>query len=163
MADSESTTPAGLRVGDPAPDFELKDQHGQSVRLSSFRGEKTVVVMFYPFAFSGVCTGELCEVRDNLPRFDSEETVLLAISCDMMFSLRAFAERDGLEFSLLSDFWPHGAVAEKYGVFDAERGCANRSTFIVDKDGVLRWNVHNAMPQARDLDEQLKVVADLAA
>ncbi|MGZ4495010.1 MAG: peroxiredoxin [Nocardioides sp.] len=152
-----------LEIGQEAPDFELKDQHGQSVRLSSFRGEKAVVLMFYPFAFSGVCTGELCEVRDNLPKFESDDAVVLAVSCDMMFSLRAFAEKDGLEFPLLSDFWPHGAVASSYGVFDEQRGCANRSTFIVDKEGVLRWSVHNKMPEARDLAAQLAVLDDLAA
>ena len=147
-----------LEIGRQAPDFELKDQFGQPVRLSSFRGEKAVVVMFYPFAFSGVCTGELCEVRDNLPRFDSEDVVLLAISCDMMFALRAFAEKERLEFPLLSDFWPHGAVAEAYGVFDPARGCPTRSTFIVDREGVLRWSVHNKLPEARDLSEQLSVL-----
>ena len=151
----------GPQLGQQAPDFELQDQFGQPVRLSSFRGRKAVVLMFYPFAFSRVCTGELCEVRDNLPRFQSEDVALLAISCDMMFSLRAFAEQDGLEFPLLSDFWPHGAVAEEYGVFDARRGCATRSTFIVDQQGVLRWVVHNAMPEARDLAAQLEVLEEL--
>jgi len=93
-----------------APDFALRDQHGQVVRLSSFRGEKTVVVMFYPYAFSGVCTGELRAVRDRLPQLQSEHVALLAVSCDPMFSLRAFAEADGLGFPLLSDFWPHADV-----------------------------------------------------
>ena len=152
-----------LEVGRPAPDFELKDQHGQAVRLSSFRGEKAVVLMFYPFAFSGVCTGELNEVRDKASGFDSERVTLLAVSCDPMFALRVFADRDGLGFPLLSDFWPHGAVAERYGVFDAERGCAKRSTFIVDRAGVVRWSVHNAMPQPRDLAEQLRVLDEVAA
>jgi peroxiredoxin len=152
----------GIEVGDQAPDFELRDQHGQPVRLSTFRGEKAVVVMFYPFAFSRVCTGELRAVRDSLPQWQSAGVQLLAVSCDMMFSLRAFAEQDGLEFPLLSDFWPHGAVASAYGVFDATTGAADRSTFIVDRHGVVRWVVHNAMPQARDLAEQVRVLARLA-
>ena len=117
------------------PDFTLRDQHGQDVSLSSFRGRKAVVVMFYPFAFSRVCTGELCAVRDRLPTFESDDVQVLALSCDPMFALRAFAEQDGLTFPLLSDFWPHGAVARAYGVFNEERGCSDRSTFIVDKDG----------------------------
>jgi peroxiredoxin len=150
-----------LEIGQQAPDFELRDQHGQQVALSSFRGSRAVTVMFYPFAFSGVCTGELCSVRDNLPTFESDDVQVLAVSCDPMFSLRAFAERDGLTFPLLSDFWPHGEVARAYGVFNEERGCADRSTFIVDKAGVLRWTVHNEMPQARDLQEQARVLADL--
>ena len=151
-----------LEIGTPAPDFELRDQHGQTVGLSSYRGRRTVVVMFYPFAFSRVCSGELGAVRDDLSRFVSDDVQLVAVSCDPMFSLRAFAERDGLTFPLLSDFWPHGEVAAAYGVFDAERGCAERSTFIVDRQGVLRWSVHNAMPDARDLDEQVRVLADVS-
>jgi len=150
-----------LEIGDPAPDFELRDQHGATVRLSSHQGSKAVVVMFYPFAFSGVCTGELCEVRDSLPTFESDDVALLAVSCDPMFALRAFAEQDGLTFPLLSDFWPHGEVAAAYGVLNTERGCATRSTFIVDRAGVLRWSVHNAMPEARDLQEQARVLADV--
>jgi peroxiredoxin len=150
-----------VQIGQQAPDFELRDQHGQRVALASFRGSRAVTVMFYPFAFSGVCTGELCSVRDNLPAFESDDVTVLAVSCDPMFSLRAFAERDELTFPLLSDFWPHGAVARAYGVFNEDRGCADRSTFIVDRTGVVRWMVHNEMPQARDLQEQARVLADL--
>jgi peroxiredoxin len=148
-------------TGDLAPDFSLRDQHGATVTLSSYRGAKAVVLMFYPFAFSSVCTGELCQVRDELPTFESDHAQVLAISCDPVFSLRAFAEQDGLTFPLLSDFWPHGEVAKAYGVFNEQRGCAMRSTFIVDRDGVLRWSVHNEMPDARDLEQQAKVLADL--
>jgi peroxiredoxin len=151
-----------LETGQEAPDFTLRDQHGQQVSLSSFRGEKAVVVMFYPYAFSRVCTGELCAVRDSLPNFESDDVQVLAVSCDPLFSLRAFAEQDGLTFPLLSDFWPHGAVAAAYGVLDEERGCAARSTFIVDKQGVLRWSVHNAMRDARDLAEQVRVLNEVA-
>jgi mycoredoxin-dependent peroxiredoxin len=147
-------------VGDAAPDFELRDQHGQAVRLSSYRG-RPVVLMFYPFAFSRVCTGELRSVRDDHPELAGGAAQLLAISCDPMFSLREFADRESLGFPLLSDFWPHGEVASTYGVLDRERGCATRSTFVVDADGVVRWSVHNAMPDARDLQEQARVLAGL--
>jgi peroxiredoxin len=150
-----------MERGQRAPDFELRDQHGQSVALSSFRGSKSVVVMFYPFAFSRVCTSELCEVRDNLTTFVSDDVQLLAVSCDPMFSLRAFADQDGLEFPLLSDFWPHGSVSKAFDVFDDELGCSKRSSFIIDKDGVLRWSVHSAMPQARDLREYSRVLGGL--
>jgi mycoredoxin-dependent peroxiredoxin len=148
-------------IGNPAPDFSLRDQHGATVSLSSYQGQKAVVVMFYPYAFSRVCTGELCEVRDNLPTFQSDDVALVAVSCDPVHSLRAYAEQDGLTFPLLSDFWPHGEVARAYGVFNEKRGCADRSTFIVDRAGVLRWCVHNEMPDARDLEQQAKVLADL--
>jgi peroxiredoxin len=150
-----------LETGRPAPDFTLRDQHGQSVRLSSYQGQKAVVVMFYPFAFSRVCTGELCAVRDSLSTFESDAVQVLAVSCDPMFALRAFAEQDRLTFPLLSDFWPHGATAKAYGVFDEDRGCADRSTYIVDKGGLVRWSVHNAMPDARDLREQASVLASI--
>jgi mycoredoxin-dependent peroxiredoxin len=151
----------GPLTGLEAPDFELRDQHGRPTRLSSFRGSQAVVVMFYPYAFSRVCTGELSAVRDH-PAFAHAGVQLLAVSCDPMFALRALAERDALSFPLLSDFWPHGEVARAYGVFDEERGCAERSTFIVDRSGWVRWVVHNPMPEARDLEEQVRVLGEVA-
>jgi peroxiredoxin len=150
-----------LDAGAPAPPFTLRDQHGQSIELASYRQRKAVVVMFYPFAFSSVCTGELCAVRDSLHTFESDAVQVLAVSCDPVYALRVFAERDGLTFPLLSDFWPHGATARAYGVFNEERGCADRSTYIVDRDGLIRWSVHNAMPEARDLREQAAALADV--
>jgi mycoredoxin-dependent peroxiredoxin len=151
-----------VEIGQQAPAFALRDQHGATVSLASYRGDKAVVLMFYPFAFSRVCTGELCEVVDNLSTFVSDDVQILAVSCDPMFTLRAFAEREGLTFPLLSDFWPHGEVAGAYGVLNADRGCAERSTFIIDRDGVVRWLVHNRMADSRDLAEQASVLARLA-
>ena len=150
-------------TGRPAPDFELRDQHGQSVRLSDFRGDKAVVLVFYPYAFSAVCTGELRAIRDALPTYQNERVQLLAVSCDPMFALRVFADQERLGYPLLSDFWPHGAVAQSYGVFDPERGCAERGTFVIDRDGVLRWSVHNAIPDARSLADYEHALARLAA
>jgi len=150
-----------LDIGTSAPDFELSDQHGQDVRLSSFAGQKAVVLVFYPYAFSRVCTGELDDVRDRVAEFVTDDVQLLALSCDPMFSLRAFADADDLKFPLLSDFWPHGAVARSYGVFDDQRGCASRSTFIVDRQGILRWSVHNPMGEARNLDDYARVLDEL--
>ncbi|MCL7377183.1 peroxiredoxin [Streptomyces sp. 35G-GA-8] len=161
-----------IEVGAPAPDFELKDNHGRTVRLSDFRrsedgaeggaqGGKNVVLLFYPFAFTGVCTGELCALRDELPSFVNDDTQLLAVSNDSIHTLRVFGEQEGLEYPLLSDFWPHGAVSRAYGVFDEEKGCAVRGTFIIDKDGVVRWTVVNGLPDARDLDEYVKALAAL--
>ena len=151
-----------LDVGQPAPDFALRNQHGQTVSLADFRGRKNVVVLFYPWAFSGVCTGELVEIRDHVGDLQNDTSELLAISCDPMYSLRAFAERDGLEFSLLSDFWPHGDVARQYGIFNQEIGISGRSTFIVDREGIVRWQVSNAIGEARDLDAYRKALTDLA-
>lgn len=150
-----------IQVGDKAPDFELRDNHGATVKLSDLRGEKNVVVLFYPFAFTGVCTGELCELRDNLPKFVNGEVQLLAVSNDSIHTLRVFAEQEGLPYPLLSDFWPHGEVSRAYGVFDEDKGCAVRGTFIIDKEGVVRWSVVNALPDARDLNEYVAALDTL--
>ncbi|MFE7435325.1 peroxiredoxin [Streptomyces tendae] len=147
-----------IQVGDKAPDFELKDNHGRTVRLSEFRGRKNVVLIFYPFAFTGVCTGELCEVRDSLPQFSDRDTQVLAVSNDSIHTLRVFAEQEGLEYPLLSDFWPHGNVSRDYGVFDEDKGCAVRGTFVIDQEGVVRWTVRNGLPDARDLTEYVKAL-----
>lgn len=143
-----------LSVGDRAPDFALRDQHGQEVRLSSFAGQKAVLVVFYPYAFSGVCTGELTGFRDRLGDFETDDTTLLAVSCDPIYTQRALADRDGIFFPLLTDFWPHGAVAAAYGVLDEAEGCASRSSFVVGKDGLVKWTLHNQRGEARDLDLQ---------
>lgn len=150
-----------LDVGRPAPDFALRDQHGQHTSLASYRGQQAVVVMFYPHAFSRVCAGELRAVRDALPQFQNDDVQLLAISCDSVFTLRAFSEHDRLEYPLLSDFWPHGAVAQAYGVFDDCHGCALRGTFVVDRAGLLRWQVVSAIADARDLDDCRLALAGL--
>lgn len=150
-----------IEVGQEAPDFELKDQHGRPVRLSSFRGHKNVVLVFYPFAFTGVCTGELKALRDGRPSLDNDDVALLAASTDSMYALRVFAEQEGLEFPLLSDFWPHGAVASAYGVLHERVGAALRGTFIIDTSGVVRWSVVNDLGDARDVEDYLKVLAEL--
>ena len=152
---------APLAVGAAAPDFTLKDQNGQDVTLSQFRGDKAVVLVFYPFAFSGICTGELCEIRDNLGAFVSDDVQVLAISCDHMFSQRAWADKEGYFFPLLSDFWPHGAVAQSYGVFNERAGAALRGTFLVDRDGVIRWTLVNEIGTARDFSGYHAALADL--
>lgn len=139
-----------LQVGTSAPTFALRDQHGQTVELAGVRGGP-VVLVFYPFAFSRICTGELVELR-TLSR-ELEDGRLLAVSCDPIFALRAFAEAERLEFALLSDFWPHGAVARAYGVFDDDRGCPRRSTLLLDQDGVIQWSVHNPAGQARSAED----------
>ena len=145
----------GPAVGETAPDFRLRDQFGQDVSLSAFRGRKAVALVFYPFAFSGVCTGELSGLRDRLAGFLTFDTELLAVSCDPVYAQRAFADAEGLNFPLLSDYWPHGSVAQAYGVFDEDKGCPTRSSFVVDRDGRVAWSVHNEAADARDLDEHL--------
>ena len=150
-----------LEIGSSAPDFKLKNQHGEEISLSLFKGKKNVVVLFYPFAFSGICTGELCGLRDDLASFQNDNVELLAISCDPMYSLKAYAEKEGYKFSLLADFWPHGEVAKKFGVFNEDRGCAIRGTFIIDKSGILRWSVINSIGDARSLVDYKEELAKL--
>lgn len=148
-----------LEIGSPAPDFALKDQHGETVRLSDFRGATSVLLVFYPFAFSGICTGELCEIRDDLSGFEADGVQVVALSCDPMWSLRAFADREGYAFPLLSDFWPHGATAQAYDVFDPVHGFAVRGSFLVDTAGTLRWSVVNGPGEARDLTAYREAIA----
>ena len=150
-----------LEIGSAAPDFTLKNQHGEDITLSSLRGTN-VVLVFIPFAFSGICTGELCEIRDNPDAFASEGAEVLAISCDHFFSNRAFADRDGYTFSILSDFWPHGEVSRAYGSFNEDAGAPNRGAFVIDREGVLRWQVVNGIGEARDLADYRAALADLA-
>jgi peroxiredoxin len=145
----------GLELGGQAPDFTLRDQFGQDVTLSSYRDRKAVAILFFPFAFTGVCAGEMAGIRDRLAEFLTFDTEILAISCDPIYSLRAWADQDGLNFPLLSDFWPHGEVARAYDVFDEQTGAPGRSSYVVDKAGNLAWSVHNARPEGRDLGEHL--------
>lgn len=150
-----------IEVGHRAPDFELRDQHAQVHRLSSYNGAKNVVLVFFPFTFTGVCTGELCAIRDDLRSLQNCGTQVLAISCDPMASLRAFADRERIDYPLLSDFWPHGAVASSYGVFNSSIGAADRGTFVIDREGVVRWNVRTPLGEARDVAAYQKALAEI--
>ena len=150
-----------LSIGSAAPDFELSDQHGEKISLSSFKGKKNGVVLFIPFAFTGTCTGELCALRDDLAPFQNDNVQLLAISCDSMFTQRIFAEQEGYKFPVLADFWPHGAAAKAYGIFNEELGCAMRGTFIIDKEGILRWQVINGLGDARNIADYKTAISAL--
>ncbi len=150
-----------LSVGDVAPEFSLKDQHGVDVSLAELRADKAVLVIFYPFAFSGTCTGELCEIRDDLSAFENDAVQVVAVSCDPMHTLRAWAEDQGYDFPLLSDFWPHGAVAQAYGVFKEDAGFAIRGSFLIGTDGTVKWAVVNGPGEARDTGAYRTAVAAL--
>ena len=150
-----------LTIGSPAPQFSLTNQHGENISLADYKGKKNVVVLFYPFAFSGICTGELCGLRDDLAAFQNENVELIAISCDPMYAQKAFAEKEGYKFPVLADFWPHGAAAKAYGVFNEERGCAIRGTFIIDKEGILRWQVVNGLGDTRNIVDYKAALASI--
>ena len=156
----DAGTHQGVRVGDIAPDFSLPNQFGEPVSLSGLRG-MPVVVVFYPFAFSGICTGELGGLRDNVASFASSGTRLLAVSVDSKYTLRAYAAAEGFGFDLLADFWPHGEAARRFGAFDAERGTAGRSTFVIDSAGVVRDAFSTPSGQARPLERYLHALASL--
>jgi peroxiredoxin len=126
-----------LATGTEAPDFTLKDNNGEDVTLSAFREKQNVVLVFYPFTFTGVCQGELCSLRDDLSEYENANAQVVAISCDSRHSQKLWAEQQGFTFPVLSDFWPHGAVARAYGVFNDQLGCANRATFVIDKQGTI--------------------------
>lgn len=150
-----------MEVGQSAPEFTLTNQYGESISLADFRGRKNVVLMFYPFAFTGICTGELCELRDSKADFDADDAEILSVSCDTPHTLKVYATQENLSHSLLSDFWPHGEVAQAYGVFLPDKGFATRGTFVIDKAGIVRWSVVNAPGQARSADEYKEALAAL--
>lgn len=152
-----------LEVGTQAPDFTLKDQNNEEITLSSLRGDKSVLVVFYPLAFSGICTGELDALRNDLDQFQNADVQVVAVSVDSGFALKAWSEQKGYEFPLLSDFWPHGKVAADYGVFNDKAGIANRGTFLVDADGVVRFAEMNQPGEPRDQDAWKQALAALPA
>lgn len=159
MSDVPGMTP--LPVGTEAPEFELRDQNNEVVRLSSFRGEKAVLLVFYPWAFTSICTGELGKLRDNIDAFANDKVQVLTISVDSAFAHKIFAQRDGLNFPLLSDFWPHGAVAEAYGVFNTDAGASNRGTFLVDAEGIIRFSEANEIGLGRNPQDWIDAIAEL--
>lgn len=152
-----------LAVGAEAPDFTLPDYNKEQVSLSDFRGKKNVLLVFYPFAFSGVCQGELCQVRDDLSDFQNDDVQVLGVSVDTPFSLKAWANEQNYTFPLLSDFWPHGETAKAYGVFNEKAGMANRGTFLIDREGKVRFAEANEPGEARDQDVWKKALAELSA
>ena len=148
-------------VGRCAPEFTLTDQYGGRVSLHDVRGRKNAVVVFYPFAFSGICTGELREIRDGLEDFQDDDIQVFTVSCDPMFSLRTWADAEGHFFPLLSDFWPHGDVARRYGVFNDHDGAPRRGTFLIDRSGTLVWSEIKDAGQRRDFDHYRAALAEL--
>jgi peroxiredoxin (alkyl hydroperoxide reductase subunit C) len=152
-----------VEIENEAPDFTLKDQNNQEWTLSEFRGDRNVLVVFYPVAFSPICTGELCQLRDDLAEFQNSDAQVLAVSVDSTYTLKAWSDQQGYDFPLLADFWPHGKVAQSYGVFNDTAGIANRGTFLVDTDGVIRFAEMNQPGEARDQTAWKQALAALPA
>ncbi|WP_204080477.1 peroxiredoxin [Mycobacterium riyadhense] len=139
-----------LDVGAGAPDFTLRDQNYQSVTLSGYRGDKNVLLVFFPLAFTGICQGELDQLRDHLPEFENDDSAVLAISVGPPPTHKIWATQSGFLFPVLSDFWPHGEVSQSYGVFNDKAGYSNRGTFVVDRSGIIRFAEMKQPGEARD-------------
>jgi peroxiredoxin len=151
-----------VEIGQEAPDFELRSSTGDTVKLSSFRGDKAVALVFYPFTFTKVCHGELCALRDDISRYESAGVQVLAISCDTAPAQKKWAEEEGYNFPVLADFWPHGKVAQAYGVFNDALGCAMRHTFLIDKDGkVVDTFATDAIGTPREAERYNEALAKL--
>lgn len=150
-----------IRPGEQAPDFTLLDQNREEFTLAELRGRRAVLIVFYPFAFTGICTGELNRIRDDLPSFQNDAVETVTISCDSVYSQKVFSLREGFEFPLLADFWPHGEVARRYGVFNETGGYADRGTFLVDREGVVRFTERNSIGDGRDADDWITAIKSL--
>jgi peroxiredoxin len=148
-------------VGDPAPGFRLRDQNNQEVDLRDFHTRKAVLLVFYPLAFTGTCQGELGAVQQHLPDFQNDRVQVLTVSVDSPYAHKIWADREGYTFPLLSDFWPHGAVASAYGVLNEAKGYANRGTFLIDATGVVRFAEVVSAAQPRDQSAWLAAIAAL--
>lgn len=147
-----------LSVGTTAPDFELRSHTGQTVKLSSFKGKKQVVVAFHPLAFTPVCATQMQTYERERPRLDALNAHVLAISVDAGPSKKAWAESlGGISYDLLSDFHPHGKVATDYGVMRAD-GISERAIFVVAKDGKVAWAKQYQIPEQPDLGELFKAL-----
>ncbi|MBL3686968.1 peroxiredoxin [Leucobacter zeae] len=151
-----------LQVGAEAPDFTLSDQHGEELTLSELVAESPVAIVFFPLAYSGICTGELCELRDNLSIFEDSKIRLIGVSVDSVYTLKAWTEQEGYEFSILSDFWPHGEVAKAYDAFVEEAGIANRATLVIGQDRTVLASFETAPGEARDFSAYKDAIAALA-
>jgi mycoredoxin-dependent peroxiredoxin len=147
------------RVGDTAPDFSLKDQTQQEVKLSDFRGKKRVVLVFYPLDWSPVCTNEHACLVDGMKQFEQLDAQVLGLSVDSVWSHKAYAEKMGIRYPLLADFQPRGAVAAKYGVYLEDKGITGRAISIIDRDGKIAWQKNYDIPVVPDIKEVAQALA----
>jgi len=150
-----------LKIGDEAPDFNLTSHLDTRVTLSQFRGKKNVVLAFYPLNWTPVCSGQIPGYQEVLNRFDEFDTQILGISVDSTPSHQSWAyTMGGIDYPLLSDFWPHGAVAEKYGVM-TDAGFTERALFVIDKQGIIRYIDHHDLNHEPDPEELFKELKKL--
>lgn len=151
-----------IEIGQFAPDFTLNNQYGEAVTLAEHLG-RPVALVFYPFAFSSVCTGEMCQLQDMMDEVQEADALLLAVSTDSQYVLKAFSREESLEFDLLSDFWPHGETARAFGVFDETTGMASRTTFLIDADGIVLDRFTSEITSQRPVERYREALAKLPA
>ena len=152
-----------IAVGQTAPDFLLKDQYDKDVKLSDFAGRKNVVLVFYPLDWSPVCSNEHSCLVNDMKKFETLEAAVLGISVDSAWSHKAYAEKMGIKYSLLADFNPRGAMADKYGVYLAEKGITGRAIVIVGKDGKVAWVKNYDIPVVPDVAEVASALQQVKA
>ena len=151
-----------LNPGDEAPDFELRSHRGGTVRLSDYRGTKNVVLAFHPLAFTPVCATQMSGYEASSARLDETDTIVLGLSIDPQPSKTAWAQTLGsISFDLLSDSYPHGEVARKYGVFRQKEGFSERAVFVIGKDGLVKWSKTYAIPEQPDNADVLTALSNL--
>ena len=155
------TTTTPIKIGEKAPDFTLNDQAGNAVTLSSYRGKRNVVLVFYPLSFTSVCSVQMPAYSKERGRFEDYDAEVLGISVDSAPVHKAFAESVGVEYPLLADFYPHGGVAKAYGVFRSE-GYAERATFVIDKQGIVRYSEIHEIGRVPDRTRALETLAALS-
>ena len=153
-----------LQAGDEAPDFELRSHRGGSVRLSDFRGKKNVVLAFHPLAFTPVCATQMTGYESDRPRLEASDAVVLGVSTDPQPSKTAWAKTLGnISFDLLSDFHPHGEVAQKYGVFRQKEGFSERAVFVIDKQGRIAWSKTYDIPEQPNNEDFMGALSNLGS
>src|SRR5208282_3205439 len=140
-------------IGQPAPEFTLKDQDQKEVKLSDFKGKKKVVLVFYPLDWSPTCTNEHACFVNDMRSFDTLDAEVMGVSVDSVWSHKAYAEKMGIKYSLLADFHPRGAMSDKYGVYLADKGITGRSIVIINKAGKVAWVKDYDIPVVPDLKE----------
>ena len=139
-----------VRTGDRAPEFDLEVQHGERVRLSDFHGRSNVLLVFHPFGFTPVCEEEALDLQENIESFRNAQTEIVLVSCDPSPSRQVWRKQIGAEYVFASDFWPHGAAAKAYGVFNEETGAPHRGTFLIDREGTIIWSLVNVRDERRE-------------
>jgi len=148
-----------IEVGQPAAPFQLPDQEGNPSTLEDLAGSKSLIV-FIPFPFTGICDAEVCAIRDDLGALGDLDARIVVITCHAKPTNARWATEHGIDFPVLSDFWPHGEVARAFGVFDERLGVANRTTFVLDAEGIVRQVIASgSLGTAREHDAYASALA----